>query len=169
MVHWCPNKSFRIAPDGAVFLDSSALVKFYVQEPGSTAVEELLLRAPGESILIAKVTGVEVVAAFKRTERMGALTSDQVDAVVDQFTALWRTECMVIEMDRTIVEAAMRLARRYGLRGYDAIQLACGLVVAQLAATRGDSFSLWSSDAELLSAALAEGLAVRNPAVMPVQ
>lgn len=104
-----------------VFLDSSALVKYYVQEPGSPAMERLLLRTPGDCVFIAAVTGAEVVAALKRAERTGALAAEQVGMAIERFTALWRSECMVIEVDRTVVESAMRLAGRYGLRGYDAI------------------------------------------------
>jgi predicted nucleic acid-binding protein len=58
----------------------------------------------------------------------------------------------------------MQLAARHGLRGYDAIQLACATDLARSAAEVGDAVSVWSSDSELLAAAEAEGLKTVNPA-----
>ncbi len=47
-----------------LFLGSSALVKYFVQEPGSDAVERLLLTTPSDRVYVAMVTGAEVVAAL---------------------------------------------------------------------------------------------------------
>ena len=58
----------------------------------------------------------------------------------------------------------MDLAQAYGLRGYDAVQLAASLDVN--AERRGyglPPLTLVSADADLNQAATAEGLAIENP------
>lgn len=147
-----------------LFLDSSALVKYFVQEPGSAAVEKLLVSTATDRVYVAMVTGAEVVAALKRAERMAALTADQAEAAIQHFLEMWQAELIVVAVDETIVGRAMELARRRGLRGYDAIQLACAADLAKSAAEAGDAVTLWSSDSDLLAAAQVEGLAVVNPA-----
>lgn len=146
-----------------VYLDSSALVKNYVHEPGSQVVQDLLLTTDAKLIYVAMVIGAEVVAGLKRNERSGKLTQaaafDAVRKFRDSFASSWNT----LEVDRPIVEAAMQLAIRHAIRGYDAIQLASAVDLHNSAQAVGDSATLWSSDQELLSAARAEGLAVVDP------
>ena len=55
------------------FFDSSALVKYYVNEVGSAWVESLIDAQPPNEIVIAQITGVEVIAALSRRVRMGWL------------------------------------------------------------------------------------------------
>ncbi len=147
-----------------LFLDSNALVKYYVQEPGSAAVEKLLLSTAADRVYVAMVTGAEVVAALKRAERTASLTTDQAEAAIQQFVEMWESQFVVVAVDETVLGLAMQLARRHGLRGYDAIQLACAAELAESAAEAGDTLTLWSSDSDLLRAAHAEGLATVNPA-----
>ena len=58
-----------------------------------------------------------------------------------------------------LVAQAATLARRHALRGYDAVQLAAAL---EIHAT-DPSLTLLSADAELNTAATAEGLSVEDP------
>ena len=62
----------------------------------------------------------------------------------------------------------MHLAEKHGLRGYDAVQLASVLEIhRQHLAVGLPSPVLVSADAELNSAALAEGLQIENPNLHP--
>ena len=51
------------------FVDSSALVKRYVQETGSMWLSDLVSPAAGHDIYIARITTVEVIAALIRRAR----------------------------------------------------------------------------------------------------
>lgn len=146
------------------FLDTSALVKGYVAEPGSDRVQHLLLGAPSETIYLAKVAGAEFVAAMKRKERTGALSADRVGEAIRSFRRTWRQACVVMELDDQRIEEAMDLAERHDLRGFDAIQLASACNLRRLAALAGDTVTFWCSDAGLLAGAQAEGIATINPA-----
>jgi hypothetical protein len=58
----------------------------------------------------------------------------------------------------------VKLAKKYGLRGYDAIQLAAALQTQEMRARSSLSALLFlSADKELNTAAVNEGLRVENP------
>jgi uncharacterized protein len=62
----------------AYFLDSSALLKRYIPEIGTTWVQNLTAKASGNTLLISRITSVEILSAIARRQREGSLTSDQV-------------------------------------------------------------------------------------------
>jgi predicted nucleic acid-binding protein len=69
-----------------------------------------------------------------------------------------------VEVTEALVDMAMTLAERHGLRGYDAVQLAATLELqTALAASGLPALTVISSDAELNTAAAAEGLVVEDP------
>ena len=59
----------------AYFVDSSALVKRYVQEAGTRRVRSLTRRNPLNRIYLARITAVEVTAAVARRRKGRTLTS----------------------------------------------------------------------------------------------
>lgn len=148
----------------AYFTDSSALVKRYVMEVGSSWLKALLDPMTGNVVVVARITAVELIAAFTRRERGGSLSpADAARARTDLRVDLTH-EFQVTEVTETLVIQAMLLAETYGLRGYDAVQLAAALDVnALLLASGSPKISLVSADAELNAAAMSEGLMVEDP------
>jgi len=145
------------------YLDASALVKRYVHEPGSTWVRTLIDN-PANVILISAISLVEVAAAIaicvrtaKLRPRQGRMAyeefSDEVDKGVYQ---LW-------QVTQPLIEQAAELTQRYPLKGYDAVQVASGLQLAQHLATQKVTVTFVSGDKQALDAADAEGLPVENP------
>lgn len=57
------------------FVDSSALVKRYIGESGSAWVLSLFDPALNNDVLIAAITGVEIVAAITRRARGGSISA----------------------------------------------------------------------------------------------
>lgn len=51
------------------YLDSSALVKLYIDEVGSDRIKEIVF-SEKNNIFISKIAGAEVAAAFSRRNRM---------------------------------------------------------------------------------------------------
>ncbi|MBI2893824.1 MAG: type II toxin-antitoxin system VapC family toxin [Deltaproteobacteria bacterium] len=138
------------------FLDSSALVKRYVPEPGSALIRRLC--ASGE-IAVSRVVFAEVAAAVARASREGGLTDDDRDRVLDQL-ADDVDAFQTIELRRAVVEATRPLVTRHPLRGYDAVQLASAMAIQG----RGRSLRFWSADSRLVAAARSEGLRAQIPA-----
>lgn len=111
----------------AYFLDTSALVKRYATETGTAWVTGLIAPAAGNLILVARITGVETVAAIARKLK-GKLLS-HADAATALTTA--RQEFgglfLVVEVTPALLTAASDLAEKHALRGYDAVQLSAAL------------------------------------------
>jgi predicted nucleic acid-binding protein len=104
-----------------LYLDSSALVKRYVTEPGSAEVERVIAQA--RIYGTGMITQVEVVAALAKSVRVKKLTAQGGDAALRSFRVQWRDLVRLQVSDSTIARAA-DLAWEYGLRGYDAVHLA---------------------------------------------
>ena len=69
-----------------------------------------------------------------------------------------------VEISENLVNEAANLAKKYALRGYDAIQLAAILETEKARTPVGlSSLTLLSADDDLNNAAISEGLMVDNP------
>lgn len=106
------------------FLDSSALVKRYVAEPGTPWVQRLADPTCRNQLIIARITQVEVAGALARREREGFLDSDAISRAFDTLQYDLDTQYQVVELDAAVAEAAIQLVRLHPLRAYDAVQLA---------------------------------------------
>jgi predicted nucleic acid-binding protein len=142
------------------FLDSSALVKRYLEEPGTSAVLELF-NPPGQ-VVVSRLTMVEVMAAAARRAKNGEVSDDLLRRLVSSVEDDFRTVLEVVELGMSIVTRAVDLVRMHALRAADGIQLASALASAGGPAS-GATLILVSSDNELNAAAQAEGLAVMDP------
>jgi uncharacterized protein len=150
------------------FLDSSALVKRYVREIGSAWVSSLFDPSANNEVFVAAITSVEIIAAVSRRARAGTITAADAALTCNLFRADWICDYQVIETNEPLLQQAMALAETYGLRGYDAVQLAAGYQVNRLCVGSGLSPIVFgSADNDLNAAALREGLVVENPNLHP--
>lgn len=136
-----------------LYLDTSALVKLYIDERGSVEVVERVGRASG--VATVRVTYAEARAAFARFRREGGLSSAGLRQVVRELDDEWGTY-NVVEVHEPLVRRAGALAERHALRGYDAVQLAAALEVRRA----GGQVEFASFDARLNRAAAGERLRV---------
>jgi uncharacterized protein len=150
------------------FLDTSALVKRHVTEPGSAWVKSLVRAKAGHTLYIARITEVEVTSAITRRQYSGDLSSAQAGAILGHFRRHVAQRYRVIELTPPLINQATVLARKHRLRAYDAVQLAVALEVRRLqqAASLGDVV-LVSGDRSLNAAATAEKLPVEDPTTQP--
>jgi uncharacterized protein len=153
---------------GAYFLDSSALVKRYVQETGTAWVRGTTRHNPSTIIYIAHITVVEVTCAIARRRKGKTLTPRRASSILYRFRQHLAARYTVIEVTPDLVDDAMRLGNAHALRAYDSVQLAVALEVNR--SYRADGLgpvTLISADQALNEAALAEGLAVDDPRSHP--
>ena len=143
----------------AYFLDTSTVLKRYVQETGTAWVQALAAPSARHSLFVVRITLAESVAAITRRERGGSITSQDAATAVADFQLDFARQYRVVEVSAGLVAQAATLARRHALRGYDAVQLAAALEVHLLI----PSLTLLSADADLNAAAAAEGLLVDDP------
>ncbi|WP_287278302.1 MULTISPECIES: type II toxin-antitoxin system VapC family toxin [unclassified Okeania] len=90
------------------FLDSSALVKGYINEIGSTWVLGLFNPALDNQIFIAAIT---------RRSRGGNISMTDAAKINHQFRQDTLQEYQIIEITESIINLGMTFAETYGLRG----------------------------------------------------
>ncbi|HAA33433.1 MAG TPA: nucleic acid-binding protein [Cyanobacteria bacterium UBA8553] len=146
------------------FIDSSALVKRYISETGSAWVVGLFDPALNNEVFVAAITGVEIIAAITRRSRSGSISVVDITATCSQLKSDLRKDYQIVEITESIINSGMALAEAYGLRGYDAIQLAVGRAVNTVCIASGlPAMTFVSADNELNAAVVREGLVVENP------
>ncbi len=106
------------------YLDSSALVKRYVTERGSSYI----VRAFAEARIVgtAAISRAEVVAGFIKAVHRGALPSAEAELARHQFQTEWRY-FQQHQITDALIGRACDLAWTFGLRGYDSVQLAAAV------------------------------------------
>jgi predicted nucleic acid-binding protein len=148
----------------AYFLDTSALVKRYATETGTAWVTGLITPAAGNLIPVARITGVETVAAIARKRKGNRLSpKDAATALATarhEFGGLF----LIVEVTVGRLTAADDLAEKHALRGYDAVQLAAALEAsAERQRLNLSPITLVTADTDLLAAGPAEGLTMDDP------
>ena len=148
----------------AFFLDSSGLVKRFVSEKGSGFVIGLVKPSNRHSIYLARLTSVEVVSAITRRKNIGSLTVITANKAIARFERTLQNRYAFVEVNESLTNKAIDLAKKHGLRGYDAVQLAAALQVDSKRISIGASaITFISADNNLNNAATAEGLLIDNP------
>lgn len=111
-----------------IYLDTSALVKLYVEEVGRETVFEATEEAG--RLATSTVAYAEARAAFARKERIGDLDDGGSRLVVADLDAEWR-HFVRVPVTNSVAYRAGALAERYALRGFDAIHLASAVRLSE--------------------------------------
>lgn len=143
-----------------LYLDSSALVKRYVAEPGSEDVVTLMAEAA--AVATSLVTRAEVAAALATAVRSGRADAEDARRAHRKFLAEWLDFARVPVTDE-LIERADASAWNYGLRGYDAVHLAAALACEDMIAAVGADVVLATFDRQLRDAAARAGLVTWPP------
>lgn len=148
------------------FLDSSALVKRYLTEAGSSWIHEITSLNTGNTVTIAEITLVEVAAALAaRCRAPKGITRQERDAAVNLLAKHFETEYQLVPINRIVLDYAVFLTQNdHKLRGYDAVQLSTALAANQSFLQAGlSSLTFVAADRDLLVAAQKEGLTAESP------
>jgi predicted nucleic acid-binding protein len=137
-----------------LYFDSSALVKRYVEEQGSSDVLDWMDASDLNGTGL--VTRVEVVAAITRAMRMQYVSQDDARKILDTFRKEW-SSFHRLPVSEPLVERADATACEHNLRGYDAIHLAAAFTWQELLDL---PVTVVTYDRGLAEAARASGMAV---------
>jgi uncharacterized protein len=147
-----------------VYFDTSALVKQYVTELGSSWVLALVDSPDSPVIFTSRLTVIETICAFARRLREGTLSLDRSTKAETLFIYNVAYRYSILDLTITAVDHACQLAKRHPLRAYDAIQLATAWLSNQELIHSGRlPLTFISSDRNLLTVAKSEGLLTENP------
>ncbi len=115
-----------------LYLDTSALVKLYVEDPLS---QELTVAvAEAEAVATSLIAYAESRAAFARARREARLSTPIYRRIVEAFVEDWPRYISVEVTDRLVKDAGDLAANR-ALRVYDALHLASALSLCQQVTT----------------------------------
>ena len=108
-----------------VYLDTSNLVKLYVDEPDAAPTSKEVQQSVAEADVVATsvLAYAEARAAFARRRREKLMTPTEARAALQQLDADW-PRFLVIVLGDELARAAVRLADVHGVRGCDAVHLA---------------------------------------------
>ena len=138
------------------YFDASALVKRYVEEPGSDRVRRLLARNLAATC---RYSEIEISSALARRCREGDLTTEDRDRALAGLRQDLRS-LLVVELTPAASRRCLPLLRRHPLRAGDALQLASCL---EIGAQLGLPLLFVGFDQRLNEAAGQEGLDVAVP------
>lgn len=123
------------------YLDTSVFVPLLVAEPGTEACRRFWDDA--DAAVSSRLAYVETAAALAQARRMDRLTDDEHNEALELLERLW-SEIVIAEVDERVVSRAAVLARRFALRGYDAVHCASAEQLADedVVAASGDHHQL---------------------------
>lgn len=134
-----------------LYLETSNLVKLYVQEKDSETVLESVKSA--EVVATSVLAYAEARAAFARKLREKGISEEEHKAVKQTLDRDWPSY-FVLNVDAGSARAAGDLAEKHGLRGFDALHLASAM---KLLAAGAPGLRFSTADARLWDAARLEG------------
>jgi uncharacterized protein len=143
------------------YLETSALVKLYVREPGTDRVLALAARSSDNRLAILSLAQVEFRSAIRRRERSGEIPAVIATELLDAFSRHLESRFVTQTINDFLLDIACALVDRHALRAFDAIQLAGYVVLRRSAGASTPVFVC--SDQELLTAAKHEGAPILDP------
>jgi predicted nucleic acid-binding protein len=146
------------------YFDTSALVPLLISEPTSVACGQLWTDA--ERVVSVPILYTEARAALARAERSRRLTRADHNLAIHQLDLIF-DDIFLVDVSVDLVRLGGHLAQRHGLRGFDAVHLAGGVLSgvddpSDATANANDEFVFATGDKNLASAAREAGLAVAN-------
>lgn len=139
-----------------VYLDTSDLVKLYVEEIGSARIRDVVREAMVVST--SKIAYAEARAAFARKQKDDGLPIKVLQKIVEDFNRDWEGY-FVIEVTDGLIRFAGDIAQKHLLRGFDSIHLASAINLKNK--IRSDVY-FSSNDTRLNHAAEKEGIVLRK-------
>jgi len=133
-----------------LYLDTSALLKLYINEPGAELVRRVTAASPVCMHLIAYA---ETRSGLAKAQRMGRIDVHELEDIKWDFERDWERMLIVLP-DDTNIRRAGDLSERFSLRGYDSIHLAA----AELVFRQHTEFTFVCFDKNLNKAANALGI-----------
>lgn len=109
-----------------VFVDTSALAKRYIAEPGSDKIAQVFTEAT--TIFVTILTLPELCSALNRLRRGKNIKRSQYtkvkEAVMNDFN-----DFSVLDLTPEVIAASITLLEQYPLKSFDALQIACALEI----------------------------------------
>lgn len=140
-----------------IYLDGSALVKRYVAETGSEAMDRLLADRPYAAT--SRLAYPEILSALNRKQKAREISTRVLGGLVKAFESDWR-KLFVLEFDDALLPIIKQAIRKHAIRGADSVHLASAI---WLRSVLKEDVVFACADAKLLDAARSERLVAFDP------
>jgi predicted nucleic acid-binding protein len=107
-----------------VYLDTSSLVKLYVEEIDSEKIRNFVRNAA--SVSTSRIAYAEARAAFAKKQKEEGFPLKILRKIVEDFNRDWESY-FLIEITDGLIRFAGDIAEKYLLRGFDSIHLASAI------------------------------------------
>jgi uncharacterized protein len=107
------------------YFDSSAVVKNYIREAGSSRVRGLLM---SYEFLSSAITPIELHSAVQRRRRQGEITQPNYNSIVSRL-ANDRSYWQLVEAVPQVLSKAEELVKTENVRTLDAIHIASAIII----------------------------------------
>lgn len=108
-----------------LYLDTSALIKLYAEEPETEEVRDAVEEA--RVVAVSEIGYVEARSALARRELEGSFSTEEHDEAAEQLERDFREYYLLRSVSGVTIARAGGLTRRHSLRAYDAVHLATAL------------------------------------------
>lgn len=140
-----------------LYLDTSALIKLYIEEPQSEQVVQAVRHA--NAIVTSALAYPETRATLTRAKRERRLSQADYQQALTKFLEDWEQTGIIAAHD-AIMTTAGTLAEQHALRRTDAVHLASALSIADAFASTPRTFFFLVFDRPLVRGAQREHLAM---------
>ncbi|MCC5814036.1 MAG: type II toxin-antitoxin system VapC family toxin [Leptospira sp.] len=103
------------------FVDTSSLVKKYIDEIGSDRVTNLIIES--DAIILSPITSIEFYSAMQRLINTMLLTKEDYEIANEEYQ-IDMNDFDYIEFNPPLELLAIEMLKKYGIRSLDGIQLA---------------------------------------------
>ena len=145
----------------ALYLDTSALVKLFVEEDASAQVRTLAKgRSNAAALLVRRLGYTEASVSLARMVHLGRVLAADLPHLLGALEKYWEESIQEVDLSEDVLRDARQLAQRFPLRTYDAIHLASAREAKRLLSWFDGEVRFLAFDAGLVRAARALGFAI---------
>jgi predicted nucleic acid-binding protein len=144
------------------YLDSSAWLKKYFQEDGTAWMVNFFARNEERELACASLGVIEVTATLARKHKSQSIDSRSYQDALEELESDWENFSQ-IQLTEEIVAEAKTSAKKFALRGADAVHFASALLLREDPLHEDDQIVFIVCDKELKAAAKLAGFTVVDP------
>lgn len=149
-----------------VYLDASALVKRYRQEPGSEVVHQMIEQVASDNprrLVVSSLSIIETLSILNRRRNEAGIPLEPFRRGLRSVIQEVRTFSHVLLVDDHLLLSSAQYAIKHNINSADAIHLAILLALQATMVASNDELRCLAADKRLIRAARAEGIAVIDP------
>ena len=149
-------------PKFALYMDTSALLKLFIEADGSRRVRSLAHGPSSANVLLVSRLGyTEASISLSRMVHLGRIAAADLPHHLGSLDDYWDQSIQEVDLTDEVLEDARQLAQRFPLRTYDAIHLASARQARRmLRGAFAGELQFLAFDAAMLKAAQAIGFTI---------